>query len=653
MKVDKPDLPSTMLRVRHGSAGLTGLIAGVLILGLLYFARHFFIPIALAFLLSFVLAPLVLRLRRWGVGRVSSVLVVVAFTFALILSLALFISTQLFELVNQLPNYRQNIQQKIESFQISKEGPFGRMNLMLHDLSQAVGAPTNRVSSATEKKSDKPVLVQVQASESTTLVLASHYLRPLLGPLATAGSVVVFVIFMLLQREDLRDRILGLIGEGRLSVSTRALDDAAQRVSRYLLMQLLVNAAYAIPFGIGLYFIGIPNAALWALLAGLLRFIPYVGPVIGAFMPVALAFAVHPGWMAVIETTALFVILELTVSNVIEPWLYGSSTGVSAIAILVAAVFWTWLWGPIGLLLSTPLTVCLVVMGRYIPHLSFLSVLLSDEQVLTTEAKFYQRMLAMDEEEMAQIIEEQLKTVSPESVFQEVIVPALVRTEKDRHSGALLELTVTSIVEHVRDLLEDIDRGLLSPAKKPEELQTEGERSSVILSPKVLCVPARSELDELTALMLKQLLEKRGVGAEVFAATKLVSECVEEVSSKSFQAICICAIPPTGIAAARSWCRRLKIPFPRIPILVGIWTEEENLQNISRRLGACRPESVVSNLSDAASRLISLLSLPIGDPNAAGPFPGHRVEDGGELQAESLVTAERGIANDPQPKLSG
>ena len=610
-----------MLRARPGSAGLTGLISAVLILGLLYFARNFFIPIALAFLLSFVLAPLVLRMRRWGVGRVSSVLMVVALTFALILSLALFVSTQLLELLNRLPNYRQNIQQKLESFQISKEGPFGRMNIMLHDLSQVVGTPTNRVSASTEKSAHEPVLVQVKASESTPIVLASHYLRPLLGPLGTAGSVVVFVIFMLLQREDLRDRILGLIGEGRLSVSTRALDDAAQRISRYLLMQLLVNAAYAIPFGIGLYFIGVPNAALWALLAGLLRFIPYVGPVIGACMPVALAFAVHPGWIAVIETTALFVVLELTVSNVVEPWLYGSSTGVSAIAILVAAVFWTWLWGPVGLLLSTPLTVCLVVMGRYIPHLSFLSVLLSDEQVLTTEAKFYQRMLAMDEEEMAQIIEEQLKTASPEEAFQDVIVPALVRTEKDRHSGALPEVTVTSIVENVRDLIEDIDRGLLSPTKKGEAAQTEGEVRAGISSTKVLCVPARSELDELTALMLKQLLEKRGVGAEVFPIAKLVAECVEEVSQKGFQAVCICAIPPTGIAAARSWCRRLKTPFPNISILVGIWTADENLQNISRRLGACGPDSVVSNLSDAANRLVSLISLPISDVMVPAPVP--------------------------------
>ena len=262
------------------------------------------------------------------------------------------------------------------------------------------------------------MLVQVQSPAPTPLETLRDVGGPLIAPFATAGLVVVLVIFMLLQREDLRDRVLRLVGGREVARATEAMDDAAKRISRYLLMQLIINVLYGIPVGIGLYFIGVPNPILWGCLATVLRFIPYLGPVIGALFPIALSFAVAPGWTLPLLTVALFVVLELFSNNVLEPWLYGASTGLSPVAVLVAAVFWTMLWGPLGLLMSTPLTVCLVVLGRHVPQLGFFDVLLGDEPALSPEVKFYQRLLARDPEEATELAEEYLEDGSLDKLYE-------------------------------------------------------------------------------------------------------------------------------------------------------------------------------------------------------------------------------------------
>ena len=382
----KSDAVSALVSIRN-------VLLTAFVVAILYFARDLLIPLALAALLTFLLAPLVSRLERW-MGRIAAVLLVAAMIFSVIAMAGWVLTRQLVDLAARLPDYKVNIETKIHSLQLPSGGVFKRLSQTVEELkkdlrgsdeptvSESSGKPATAVALPTKASPKLPVQV-VETSEANPLQLLQVIISPLLGPLGTTGLVVLLVIFMLLKREDLRSRLIRLIGQGNISVTTRAMDDANQRVSRYLLMQFVVNVIYGTAVAIGLFFIGVPNAILWGAFATALRFIPYIGPWIAAAFPVILSLAVSPSWMMPLITLGLFVLLELICSNMIEPWLYGSSTGVSSIALVVAAVFWTWLWGAIGLLLATPLTVCLVVMGRHVPQLAFLSVMLSDEEALS------------------------------------------------------------------------------------------------------------------------------------------------------------------------------------------------------------------------------------------------------------------------------
>ena len=362
----------------------------VVVVGALYLGRDILVPLALAILLSFMLAPIVIRLRRLGLGRIPSVFAVVVLLFVVLLGLGSIVASQVVHLAENLPRYEWNLRAKIRDLPIAvpSGGVVERTTDMLRDLREelekATKGPEAKGTDAAAEQPVKPVLVQVQEPVAPMQTLRELG-GPLVKPIATAGLVLVFVIFMLLQREDLRDRIIRLVGSGDVARTTEAMNDAAKRISRYLLMQLVINVLYGLPVGIGLYLIGVPNPILWGLLATILRFIPYVGPMIAALFPIALSFAVAPGWTVPLLTIALFVTLELFSNNILEPWLYGSSTGLSPVAVLVAVVVWTTLWGPVGLLLSTPLTVCLVVLGRHVPQLAFFDVLLGDEPALPPE----------------------------------------------------------------------------------------------------------------------------------------------------------------------------------------------------------------------------------------------------------------------------
>ena len=386
------------------SGTLTVLVSGVVV-AVLYFAREILVPFALAVLLSFLLAPAVRWLRGIGAGRAAAVAITAFVAFVAIFGLAAILTQEVSSLGPKLPDYRYNIEAKIRTLpHVAGGGAIERFSTMLHQLRAELTRSENQLSpsaglSPSAAEAAKPLPVEMQQPELTPLEIAQSVVGPLLEPLATAGLVVVLVILILLKREDLRDRLLRLAGVGDLHRTTEAMDDAAQRVSRYLLMQLAVNAAAGLLIGCGLTAIGIPNPALWGILVVLLRFIPFLGIVIAACFPLALAIAVDPGWWLVAWTALLFVGVELIIANLVEPHLYGGSTGLSSTAVIVAAVFWTWLWGPVGLLLSTPMTACVVVLGRHVPQLRFLDVLLGNEPPLTPEETFYQRMLANDPEE--------------------------------------------------------------------------------------------------------------------------------------------------------------------------------------------------------------------------------------------------------------
>ena len=376
-------LQPTVLSAPRAS-GTQPLVATVIVVGALYFGRDVFVPLALAGLLCFALAPLITALRRRGLPRTPAVITVVILAFLGIFAFGFVVAGQVYQLGASLPRYEYNIREKVRSLQSSAPGGslIERAAEVLRDLRQdiedATQPPTEEQGTSPlqpEASEPDPIPVQVRQPDPAPLQMLQTVVGPLVQPLATTGIVIVFVVFMLLQREDLRDRFIRLVGSRDLHRTTQALGDAAERVGRYLLMQLLVNVAYGIPIGIGLWLIGVPNPLLWGMLSVVLRFVPFIGPILAAAFPLALSIAVDPGWTMLLWTAALFIVLEMISGNIVEPWLYGASTGLSSIAILAAAVFWTWLWGPVGLLLSTPLTVCLVVLGRHVPQFGFLNVL--------------------------------------------------------------------------------------------------------------------------------------------------------------------------------------------------------------------------------------------------------------------------------------
>jgi hypothetical protein len=429
---------------------------------------------------------------------------------------------------------------------------------------------------------------------------------------------MLLVIFMLLEREDLRSRIIRLIGRGRIGATTRAMDDAGARVSRYLLMQLVVNVTYGIPVAIGLYFIGVPNAVLWGASATVLRFIPYVGPWIGASFPIALAFAVSPGWMMPLLALGLFIVLELLSNNVMEPWLYGSSTGVTPIALIFAAVFWTWLWGPVGLVLATPLTVCLVVMGRHIPRLAFLSVVLSDEEALTPAQDCYYRLLTVGEHDDMELVETYLKTHSLTELYDSVLIPVITAVEID-HRLELVDDGQHALVEQgLRDIVEDL--GANPPAPPKSDADTPAAVSTSAPTCRVYCLPARAERDELAGTMLVQLLRQQGFDAQGAPAKIGISEMIALVEKASADVACISVVAPSTVLHARYLCLKLRALLPKQKIVVGLWGATENITEATRRVRDSGADEVVATLADALVQ-VAKLALPLAEQGTSAPNP--------------------------------
>ena len=415
------------------------------------------------------------------------------------------------------------------------------------------------------------------------------------------ASFSLLVIFMLLKREDLRGRMIRLIGQGRISATTRAMDDAGSRVARYLTMLLLVNVGFGSCIAIGLYFIGVPNAALWGAFAAIMRFVPYVGVWIAAAVPVLISFAVSTSWLSPLLTLGLFIVLELINFNALEPWLYGSRTGVSSVALIIAAVFWTWLWGPIGLVLATPLTVCLAVMGRHVPKLQFLSVLLSEEQALAPHEECYHRLLAFGLDEANDLAEAYVKTNSLTSLYDSVLIPTVTLAEMDAQRDELGPEQRSAIHRHIHDLIEDL--GSAPPSKSQLEADKEvAEHTPFPLSSptcRVLCVPARAYRDELAGAMLVQLLRQQDFDAENASAALSSGELVEMAAKSDPEAICISVVAPSTLIHARYLSAKLRAQLPHVKIVVGIWGATENMAGAGERLRSSGADEVVVSLAEA------------------------------------------------------
>jgi predicted PurR-regulated permease PerM len=606
----------------------------LLVVAVLDLAQDVLLPVAFAGLLAFLLSPLVVRLMRWGLPRAIAIILTVTLAFSIIGAAGWVVVTQAVSLVRELPNYEENIRRKIVALK-EPATPLvvTRMTGMVENLRREIQAPPllEKVLPPAPDEAN-PVPVQVKAAEPTRWEMARNILKPILSPLGTAGIVIVFVVAMLAQREDLRERFIRLISAGRLNVATQAVDDAAARVSRYLGMQLIVNATYGVPIGLGLWLIGIPNALLWGLLATFLRFIPFLGPWIAAIFPVALSVAVDPGWTMLLYTLGLFIAMELVSNNFIEVILYGASTGISNLALLVAAVFWTWLWGPAGLVLSTPLTVCVLVLGNYVPGMNFLSMILGTQPALPPPAQFYQRMLLMDSEDLLDYATKFVAEHSLEEFYEDVFIPGLIMSEEDRHRGTLPEARQRFILQSSRDLIDELERAdearlAAEPASRPSF--PAGPPGDVVIH------PARDEADELVASVLCHLLRRRGIGVSVTPLGADAATRRENERATTPQVAFVSALPPSAVTAARQLCRRLKIAHPGNCVMVGVWHYRASIEELQNRLRGSQPDAVVTHLAEAVTRLEAALGRTALAAAATAPA------------AEALVTANRSATRAP------
>lgn len=498
-------------------------IGCVLVGVVLYLAQAILVPVALAVLLAFLLTPVVLTFERY-VGRVPAVLATVLVTFTALAVVGWVVTQQLASVAQELPTYRHNIHQKILDVRVvGKGGSVEALQKTVEQIQSDMGTPATGTAT-------RPIVVR--AEPVSGLWSFPAVVTPFVGPLSTAGLVVVLVIFMLLERAELRNRLIRLCGHGRLVVTTKAFDEAGRRVSRYLLVQSFVNLVYAVGVAIGLFVIGVPYASLWAVLAGLLRFIPYVGPTVGAAAPIAVALAALAGWTRPFLVLGLFVVLELFTNLVLEAVLYAGAVGVSQVALLIAIAFWSWLWGPLGLLLATPLTVCLAVLGKYVPGLEFVATLISAESVLDTDLSYYQRLLAGDRAEASELLERHVAAEPPGSIYDAMMLPALSYAERDRMADRLEPAEERAVVEATAEILNDM-------LEAPVALEAVAQS----LGMPVLGLAADGTPDVLALRMLGHLLADTPFTLEIQDRTVLSAELIEAVKRGRYCAICIADIP--------------------------------------------------------------------------------------------------------------
>lgn len=622
--------------------GIWTVLLTAFVITVLYVGRELLIPLALAVMLTFLLSPLVSRIERW-IGRIAAVLIVVAMLFGIIGGTGWLLTRQLIDLAAKLPDYQANIDGKLRTVRLPTGGAFGRFTHSVDELQKQLPSSVEAPAGSTEPtpgptrssrpNDSNPMPVRIVESQSRLPRILQSAATGLLGPLGTAGLVLLLVIFMLFKREDLRGRLIRLIGQGRISATTRAMDDAGKRVARYLSMQLLVNLTFGISITIGLYFIGVPNAPLWGAFAALMRFIPYIGAWIAGAIPLLIAFAVSSNWLSPILVLALFLVLELINANALEPWLYGASTGVSSLALIIAAVFWTWLWGPVGLLLSTPLTVCLAVMGRHVPKLQFLSVLLSEDEALKPHEEVYYRLLRLGLTEGNEFAETYQRANSLTALYDSVLIPVITLAETDAQRDQLDTEQRAAIQQSIHDIVEDL--GSIPPtASQVEADRVVAENTPYPLTAptcNVLCVPARGYRDELAGRMLMQLLDQQGFQVENAAATLRVDEMIQIAAVSEVEAVCISVVAPSTLIHARSVCGKFRAALPRVKIVVGIWGATENMLETSERLRTSGADEVVVSLAEAVVQLAKF-SVTITDEMIPAPIPANESERLRELE---------------------
>ena len=606
---------AAITRPRRGLLTSEPVIVLVLVLLGLYFAREVLIPLAMAVTLNFLLTPAVIFFERLRVKRVSAVVLVVFMASAVVAGIGFVVARQLIDVVNDLPNYRDNIRDKLSALHVPTTGRLGQTVTSIQEIEKTISkeetveqaetgqAPTgpHAHERARQRAEEfiKPTPVTVVTPPEPTGRYLSELLRPIMKPLATLGMVLIFTIYMLLKREDLRNRLLLLAGVSRLNLMTQALNDAAERISRYLVMNALVNAGYGVIFAIGLYLLHVPNATLWGALLALLRMVPYAGTMIAGVTTLGYTLAVFPTWWHPLFVFLLFAALEIAISNFVEPHLYGSHTGISALALVTMAIVWTLLWGWAGLVVSTPLTVCLIVFGRYVPQMSFLHILLGEEAELAPEAHFYERLLATDQTEAHNIADRFLESRGIVDLYDEVVMPALIMTEQDRHKGVLDDVRSSYLFQSATELIAE-----LTDYKSPLALEPACDPQGVSARANpIVCVPANDLADEIAATMLAQLLEQCGHKTLLLPGSALSPEILARLAEEAGTILCISAVPPFAFAHARTLALRLRQSVPGNRILIGLWNTTGDKDVLRERFGQARPDYVVATLREALDQI--------------------------------------------------
>ena len=590
---------------------MAAVIAAVVVAGI-YFGQPVLMPLALAVLLAFALGPLVAMLRRLRLGHTPSVLLSLIFAVVLIGGLGSFVGAQFAKLAADLPQYQSNIAAKIESVRGKATGnnTINKLTDTLQNLGdQILGHPKNSappISGEFRPNDDRPVPVVVRQSELAPLEMFKSVAGPLLEPLGILAIVIVFVGFILLQKDDLRDRFVRLAGSRDMQRTTIALDEAASRLSRYLFMQTAINTGFGTIIGAGLWLIGVPNAGLWGLMAMLFRFVPYVGVPIASLFPLVLAIAVDPGWAKLAWTVALYGTVEFTTGQAVEPLVYGRSMGLSAVAVVVAAVFWTWLWGPMGLLLSTPLTMCFVVLGRHIDGLKFLDVMLGDQPALAIEESLYLRMLAEDPDDASDEAEEFLKDNKLSVYYDEVAARALMLAQTDVNRGVL------DSARQIR--IRDAMKGLINNLSDRNEEMGEAEAESLPVhwhGTPVLCIAGRGPLDEAAGLLLIDMLAKHGIAARVISSDQVSVTQIDKLDITGVQLACISYLEPGTYKNARYQVRRLRKRMPGVPVISIFWGQDNDHSRYLDFIEHTECDAVTSGLKETIDRIIAFSKTPV------------------------------------------
>jgi predicted PurR-regulated permease PerM len=650
--VNDPLKPERFVRAEIPAAevprtdSLLALATGVVIVAGLILAREVLIPLTLAIFLCFFLTPIVDLLQKAKVPKPLGVVVAVTFAFALIASMGFVIGVQISSLAENLPQYQATVISRFSGVQQRLTGISESFDKKLHQGTSSEGNATG--SSTSVKQGQQPVPVVIESSSLGTLESARQVIIPVLSPLSTLAIVVIVSIFFLLQQDDLRDRAIRLTGSSDLHRTTEAIKDATRRLTRYFLTQAGVNATFGLVIGIGLFFIGVPSPILWGLFAGLLRFVPYIGSIISAFLPVVLALAVDPGWSKAAWTAGLFVVAEGITGQVLEPLLYGKSSGLSPAAVVVVAIFWSWVWGPIGLILSTPLTLCLAVLGRHVAHLEFFDVMFGDRPAFTPIETFHQRMLAGDLAEVAEQAEELLKSRTLASYYDGVAVEAMRLLGADVYRGAIRAAQLTKIQSDLDELIDDLDRhedvdpnlteeqvkeatievaGVQRPERgtSPPPAGSDGDAGNSVApharrnERSILCIPGEGPFDVAATMMLAQTLLKHGLGAQALSPQEASRYMLRRLTANGVMAICVIYLDLTGgnQPRMRYLVKRVRQTFPGCPILVGLWDMADVTIGNTQVQAMVRADGFASSLLEAQTWCLELAAQPVEQNSAA------------------------------------